>query len=132
MGIIAELEPIFGTTKLPDIFDFIPCSQCYSDKQRAVWICAECGTDGKDAYYCDRHVQRVPEHVDVDDNGKRKRHYYKRINDEMSSEELKEEFSIRLNPAVNDLQAQLMAEKLHLNHAVKEAKHMADHKIMKL
>ena len=83
-------------------------------------------------YYCDKHVERVPEHMSIDDNGKQKRHIFKRINDDMSPEELKTEFKTHLEPVVDDLKSQLRAEKIHIEHAIKEAKRQADQELMKL
>jgi len=130
MGILDEIEPLFGSNKLPSTFDFKPCISC--NKAPAIWECSECGTCDSKAYYCEKHIKRVPEHKDVEDNGKRKRHDFRRIVDEMRTEELKEQFTIDLDPAINDLQAQLKAERSHLTHAVKEAKNAADFKINRL
>ena len=70
MGILQDLEPVFGDVALQGVFNHIACSSCQTNK--AIWSCAECGDDGKEILYCDNHVKRVPEHIDVDDNGRRK------------------------------------------------------------
>ena len=52
----------------------------------------------------------------------RKRHNYKRIIGEMTTEELKNEFEVDLEPAVDQLELMMGAEKVHLEQSSKEAK----------
>lgn len=62
----------------------------------------------------------------------RKRHNYKRIIGEMTTEELKNEFEVDLEPAVDQLELMMGAEKVHLEQSSKEAKRKVDSRMAKL